>query len=85
MTHGKDWKTWSILLSIENTRVTLGYNMQMERRWKILPVDKQKSDLLRQSLKISPVICDMLVQRGIETFDQSKKYFRPELADLHDP
>ena len=59
--------------------------MQMERRWKILPVDKQKSDLLRQSLKISPVICDMLVQRGIETFDQSKKYFRPELADLHDP
>ena len=57
----------------------------MERRWKILPVDKQKSDLLKQSLKISPVICDMLVQRGIETFEQSKKYFRPELEELHDP
>jgi single-stranded-DNA-specific exonuclease len=46
---------------------------------------KQKSDLLLQSLKISPVICNILVQRGIETFEQSKKYFRPELTDLHDP
>ena len=57
----------------------------MKRRWKILPLDRQKSDLLRQSLKISPVICDILVQRGIETFEQSKKYFRPELNELHDP
>ena len=57
----------------------------MEKRWKILTPDKQKSDLLQQSLKISPVICNILVQRGIETFEQSKKYFRPELTDLHDP
>ena len=57
----------------------------MEKRWKILTPDKQKSDLLQQSLKISPVICTILVQRGIETFEQSKKYFRPELTDLHDP
>ena len=26
-----------------------------------------------------------MVQRGIDTFEQSKKYFRPELSDLHDP
>ena len=57
----------------------------MQKRWKILTPDKQKSDLLQQSLKISPVICNILVQRGIESFEQSKKYFRPELADLHDP
>jgi len=57
----------------------------MERRWKILPADKQKSGLLKQSLKISSVVCDILVQRGIETFEQSKKYFRPELTELHDP
>ena len=57
----------------------------MEKRWKISTPDKQKSDLLQQSLKISPVICNILVQRTIETFEQSKKYFRPELADLHDP
>ena len=57
----------------------------MERRWKILAADRQKADLLKQSLKISPVICNILVQRGIETFEQSKKYFRPELEELHDP
>ena len=57
----------------------------MERRWKILITDRQKSNLLKQSLKISSVICDILVQRGIETFEQSKNYFRPELVDLHDP
>jgi single-stranded-DNA-specific exonuclease len=57
----------------------------MQKRWKILTPDKQKSDLLQQSLKISPVVCNILVQRGIETFEQSKKYFRPVLTDLHDP
>ena len=57
----------------------------MQRRWKIVTTDKQKADLLKQSLKISSVICNILVQRGIETFEQSKKFFRPELTDLHDP
>src|SRR5688572_10937435 len=57
----------------------------MQERWKILAADKQKSDLLQLVLKISPVICDILVQRGVVTFEQSKKYFRPELNDLHDP
>jgi len=57
----------------------------MQKRWKILNADKQKSDLLQQSLKISPVICDILVKRGVVTFEESKKYFRPELSDLHDP
>ena len=57
----------------------------MERRWKILTADKQKSDLLKQSLKISSIICNILVQRGIETYEQSKQYFRPGLEELHDP
>jgi single-stranded-DNA-specific exonuclease len=57
----------------------------MQKRWKILSADKQKSDLLQLALKISPVICDILVKRDVVTFEQSKKYFRPELSDLHDP
>ncbi len=57
----------------------------MQKRWKILTADKQKSDSLQLALKISPVICDILVQRSVDTFEQSKKYFRPELNDLHDP
>jgi single-stranded-DNA-specific exonuclease len=57
----------------------------MQRRWKILSADKQKADLLKQSLKISSVICNILVQRGIETFEQSRDFFRPQLSQLHDP
>lgn len=40
---------------------------------------------MQEALKISHPLCKMLVQRGIKTFEQSKKYFRPELSDLHDP
>ena len=57
----------------------------MQKRWKILKADKQKSDLLQSALKIAPVICDILVKRGVISFEDSKKYFRPELKDLHDP
>jgi single-stranded-DNA-specific exonuclease len=57
----------------------------MQKRWKILTADKQKSNLLQSALKISPIICDILVKRGVVTFEESKKYFRPELKDLHDP
>jgi single-stranded-DNA-specific exonuclease len=57
----------------------------MQRRWKILSADKQKADSLKQSLKISSVICNILVQRGIETYEQSKDFFRPQLEQLHDP
>ncbi len=40
---------------------------------------------LQQSLKISNVICKILVQRNIETFDQARDYFRPQLQHLHSP
>jgi single-stranded-DNA-specific exonuclease len=40
---------------------------------------------LSQALKIHPVLCNILVQRGIETFEQAKQFFRPQLNHLHDP
>lgn len=57
----------------------------MQKRWNIAKADNQKSAALQQSLKINPVICDILVQRGIETFDAAKDFFRPQLSSLHDP
>jgi len=57
----------------------------MQKRWKILSASQQKIDSLQQSLKISPVICRILVQRGNETYEQARHFFRPELKDLHDP
>ncbi|MEO5594865.1 MAG: single-stranded-DNA-specific exonuclease RecJ [Chitinophagaceae bacterium] len=57
----------------------------MQKRWKILTAPDKEVNELQQSLKVSPVICKILVQRGIETFEKAKNYFRPQLEQLHDP
>ena len=57
----------------------------MEKRWTILQTDQEKVNSLQQSLKIHPAICKILVQRDIETFDDAKNFYRPQLTDLHDP
>ncbi len=57
----------------------------MEKRWKLLPVDDESTRELRQALNISGVLCNILVQRGADTFEKARKYFRPSLSDLHDP
>ncbi|MCF6239895.1 MAG: single-stranded-DNA-specific exonuclease RecJ [Bacteroidales bacterium] len=40
---------------------------------------------LMQELNVSKPIATMLVQRGINTFDEAKRFFRPDLKHLHDP
>ena len=57
----------------------------MQKRWTILQADQEKVNSLQQSLKIHPAICKILVQRQIETFDQAKDFYRPQLTELHDP
>jgi single-stranded-DNA-specific exonuclease len=57
----------------------------VNKRWKILEAGQAKIEKLQQSLKIYPAICRILVQRGIETFEQAKDFFRPPLQALHDP
>ena len=57
----------------------------MEKRWTILQTDGQKVAALQQSLKIHSAICKILIQRNIETFEQAKNFYRPQLTDLHDP
>lgn len=57
----------------------------MQKRWAIKQTDEQKVNALQQELKVHPVLCRLLVQRGIETYEQAKKFFRPELSALHDP
>jgi single-stranded-DNA-specific exonuclease len=57
----------------------------MELRWNIRQSEDEKVNALQQSLNVHPVLCKLLVQRGIETYDEAKKFFRPELSELHDP
>lgn len=57
----------------------------MEKRWKILSADESKVTSLQEALKINPLLCKILVQRGIETFEQARAFFRPQLSSLHSP
>ncbi len=59
--------------------------MAIQKRWRIPLINKDKTEILFQQLKIHPVLCEILVQRGIENFEEARKYFRPQLTDLHDP
>lgn len=45
----------------------------------------RKRDLLAAELGLSPVICLLLVQRGITSPEEAKRFFKPNLNDLHDP
>jgi single-stranded-DNA-specific exonuclease len=57
----------------------------MTKRWNILKADPQLCQSLHEALKINPVLCKILVQRGITTFDEAKNFFRPSLDQLYDP
>src|SRR3954464_2001435 len=57
----------------------------MQKRWKILSADENTCASLHESLKINPVICKLLVERGINSFDEAKQFFRPSLDMLYDP
>jgi single-stranded-DNA-specific exonuclease len=57
----------------------------MQKRWNILPTDEAKTNALHEALKINRTICNKLVQRGYDTFEKAKHFFRPQLSDLHSP
>ena len=40
---------------------------------------------LKAALNIAQPLAELLVQRGIHTFEEAKYYFRPNLNNLHDP
>lgn len=58
----------------------------MEYTWKEAPQpDRRKVENLSNLLQVSPIIATLLVQRGIETYNQAESFFKPKLSDLHDP
>lgn len=55
-------------------------------RWNLkAKPEKQKVQALQKALQVEEIIATLLVQRGIETFEQAKSFFRPTLQDIHDP
>ncbi|MBO9596047.1 MAG: single-stranded-DNA-specific exonuclease RecJ [Niabella sp.] len=57
----------------------------MEKRWNILQPDPDAVTALQNTLKINRVLCKILVQRGIRTFEEARLFFRPQIQQLHSP
>ena len=60
----------------------------MTHTWNYLPITPEQEEVsqqLAQELGISPILCRLLAERGIQTAAAAKKFFRPQLPDLHDP
>ena len=58
----------------------------MDKRWVLSEsFDQNQKETLSQELNINTQLVELLLQRGIETFEDAKTFFRPSLNDLHDP
>ena len=54
----------------------------MQKRWNISEADNQVVTSLYESLKVPKVLCKIFVQRGIDTYEKAKDFFRPQLTEL---
>lgn len=60
--------------------------MGSEKKWILKdPADPEKVGRLATELGIDRVLAELLVARGVNTFEEARSFFRPSLADLHDP
>lgn len=55
-------------------------------RWTLKPKPSEdKIKHLAKALNVEDFVASLLIQRGIETFEEAKNFFRPSLEHLHDP
>ena len=60
--------------------------MAKECKWIVMePASEEKVSRLATEVGIDRVLAELLVKRGVETFEQTRSFFRPQLSDLHDP
>ena len=60
----------------------------MTHKWNyrpITPEQEEASRKLAKGLGISPILGQLLIERGITTVASARKFFHPQLPDLHDP
>ncbi len=53
--------------------------------WRFLQANPTKAATLAQALGIDQTLAELLVLRGIDSFEKAKTFFRPSLEMLHDP
>ncbi len=60
--------------------------MAITKKWVLKrPEDPEIVGRLSTELGIDRVLAELLVQRGITTFEAAREFFRPDLSRLHDP
>lgn len=60
----------------------------MNYKWNYQPPTEEQKEAARALAKeigISPILCKLLLERGIKTAAAAKRFFRPQLNELHDP
>jgi single-stranded-DNA-specific exonuclease len=57
-----------------------------KRKWIYSPTPpREEVEQLSKTLNINSYLATILLQRGKNSFEEAKKFFRPSLDDLHDP
>ncbi len=60
--------------------------MPIDKRWVVKPLGSPELvDNLATQLSISPVLAQLLIQRGIDSVEKARNFFNPQLSELHDP
>jgi single-stranded-DNA-specific exonuclease len=55
-------------------------------RWTLRPkLEDQSITKLSEELKVTPLVAHLLLQRGIDSYEAARSFFRPSLSQLHDP
>ena len=59
----------------------------MNYKWNYQPPTLEQREAARALAKdigISPILCRLLLERGITSTAEAKRFFRPQLNELHD-
>ncbi len=54
-------------------------------RWQVATPDDEARQRLAAELSLSPLLCQILINRGITDAEMARKFLAPSLHDLHDP
>ena len=61
---------------------------KMNHKWNYQPLSQEQKEAAKALAKetgINPVLCKLLLERGITSAAEAKRFFRPQLSELHDP
>ena len=61
---------------------------KMNNKWNYQPPSQEQTEAAKARSKetgISPILCNLLLERGITSAAEAKRFFRPQLNELHDP